>query len=888
MKPLRRVWQRFFGTFSSGRREKELSAELEAHIEMQTEDNVRLGMSLEEARRAALLKFGGVESTKEHYRDQRGLPQLETLAQDVRFAVRALAKHPSFVVVAILSLGIGIGVNATVFTWFKAVYLNPLPGVREARKLITISAAYKGAGAGYSNSYADLLYFRAHSGLFTSLFGHEMQMLALSDGKYAEMTTGGIVSGNYFEVLGAPMALGRSFRSEEDEALDRNPVMVLGYGLWQRRFAGDPNIIGRRLELNRTPFTVIGVAAPGFIGVYGGIRQDYWVPLHMARVLDSEHGDRLAHGSWIQIMGRAKPGVTLAEIQSELDVLSAQIRRDYRKDDREYRAVAYPLHRAQRGYHSGIFQMVQILAVAVAIILLLACLNVANLLIARATDRAREISVRLSLGASRGRIIRQLFTESVVLAALSGAAGLLIAYWTRSVPTMLSGQGFELYLNLGIDWTVIGFLFAVSLGAAVVFGLLPAIETTRLNLVDALKEGAGSVTAGRRRHLWRSSLVVGQVALSMAALVSAALFAQHLLKMLHTDLGFKPHNVLTAETDLFAAGMNESRGHVFYRRAIDQLQALPQVASAAWTTFLPMSGSGGGNRRKMEVQGYSAPDGKPLAVVTDTITPGFLHTLAIPLVAGREFEWSDDKTAAQVVIVNQAFAGLYLKGREPLGAAVRIDGKWRTIVGVHRDYYYRTPIPPPQGPAVFLPMTQDYSTHAIAVVRTKTDPSLVAVPLRQAIQGFDANLPVTAIMTMEENVGYQFIDTKIMTGTLILFGAISAILAAMGLYGVLATFVNQRRREFGVRAAMGATPGDLRGMVLVQSTRLTLIGVAGGLLLSMACAKLLQSAIEDLSTSNPMIYAAGALGVAIMATITTLMPSRTAARLDPIVALRYE
>ena len=888
MKSLRRAWRRILGTFTGGRRDTEMAAEMEAHIDMQTEDNIRLGMSRDEARRSAVLKFGGVESMKERYRDQRGLPHLETLAQDVRFAVRALAKRPSFVVVAILSLGIGIGVNATVFTWFKAVYLNPLPGVREARKLITINAEYKNDGAGYSNSYADLLYFRAHSRLFTSLFGHEIEMLALGDGKYAEMTTGGIVSGNYFDVLGTPMALGRGFRPEEDEALDRNPVLVLGYSLWQRRFAGDSNIIGRRLELNRTPFTVIGVAAPGFIGVYGGIRQDYWVPLHMARALDSEHNDRLANGSWIQIMGRVKPGVTLAAIQSELDVLSAQIRRDYRKDDREYRAVAYPLHRAQRGYHSGIFQMVQILAVAVGIVLLLACLNVANLLIARATDRAREISVRLSLGASRGRIVRQLFTESLVLAALSGAAGLLIAYWTRSVPTMLSGSGYELYLNLGIDWTVIGFLFAVSLAASVVFGLLPAIETTRLNLVDALKEGAGSVTAGRRRHLWRSSLVVGQVALSMAALVCAAFFTQHLVKILRTDLGFKPQNVLTAETDLFAAGVNESRGRVFYRSTIDELQALPQVDSAAWTTFLPMSGSGGGNRRRMEVQGYTPPDGKPLAVVTDTITPGFLRTVGIPLAAGREFAWSDDNTAAPVMIVNQAFVDVYLKGREPLGAAVHVEGKWRAIVGVHRDYYYRTPIPPPQGPAAFLPMAQDYSTHAIVAVRTKTDPSLVAVPLRQVIQGFDANLPVTAMMTMEANVGYQFIDTKIMTGTLILFGAISVILAAIGLYGVLATFVNQRRREFGVRTALGATPGDLRSMVLFQSTRLTLIGVAGGLLLSIACAQLLQSAIEGLSISNPAIYLAGALGVAIMATLSTLVPSRTAARMDPIVALRYE
>ena len=530
--------------------------------------------------------------------------KLETLAQDLRFAGRSLARRPGFVLIVVISLGLGIGVNATLFTWFKAVYLNPLPGVKDARTLVTINAAFRDAD-GMSNSYSDYRHIRDHIPLFDGLFAHELEILSLSDGRSAEMTPGGIVSGNYFQVLGARMALGRGFRPEEDEVLDRNPVIVLGHGLWRRRFGADPGVMGSQLELNRTPFKVIGVSEPGFIGVYGGIRQDFWVPLHMARALDNDRHNRLARGSWLQIMGRPKPGVSLASIQAHLQVLSAQMRAAHRKEEPDYRAVAFPLHRAQRGFHAGLYQMVRVVALASALVLLLACLNVANLLIARATDRSREISLRLSLGASRGRIVRQLFTESLVLAALGGGAGLLLAYWSRAASGLPSVAGLDLFLNLGMDWTVIVFLAMAALASAVAFGLLPAMETTRLNLVESLKEGAHSATSGRRRNLWRSWLVVGQVALSMTALVGAALFARYLLQSVRAERGFKTENLLTAEIDLFAAGIDGSRGRIFYRAAVDQLQALPLVESAAWTTFLPMSGSGGGNRRRMAVQGYT-------------------------------------------------------------------------------------------------------------------------------------------------------------------------------------------------------------------------------------------------------------------------------------------
>jgi predicted permease len=811
---------------------------------------------------------------------------MNTILQDLRFAFRSFARRPSFLLTAVFSLGLGIGLNATVFTWFKAVYLNPLPGVTNARDLATISAAFRD-GNGYSNSYSDFVYFRDHSSLFSGLFAHEMLMLALSDGRSAELTTGGIASGNYFDVLGTRMSLGRGFRSQEDEVLDRNPVIVLSHSLWQRRFSSDRNIVGRQVELNRTPLTVVGVAPPGFIGVYGGIRQDFWVPMHMARALDAKGRNVLAAGSWLQIMGRPKPGVSLSTIQAELDVLASHIRAETRKDHTDYRAQVYPLHRSQRGFHSGLFEMVRILAVAVGLILLLSCLNVANLLIARATDRSREMSVRLSLGASRSRILRQLLTESALLALLGGSVGLVIAFWSRSAPQLLTPGTIELYLNLGVDWTVIAFLFGVSLVAAALFGIVPAIETTRLNLVAGLKEGAASVTSGRRRNVWRSSLVVGQVALSMAALVGAALFAQRLFKIVNADRGFQSQKMLAAQVDLFAAGIDESRGRLFYRSAIDQLQALPQVESAAWTSFLPMSGSGGGNRRAVEVRGYASQDGKPLSVTVDRITPGYLRTLGIPMVKGREFEWSDEKTTMPVLLVNQKFVDEYLKGRDPVGAAVRVGGEWRTVVGVHRNYIYRSPNQPP-GPTIFLPFAQDYSAGAIVVVRTKSDPSLVAIPLRQVVLGFDRNIPVSGMMTMEQNVGYRFAETRVTTGVLTVFGLLALTLAAIGLYGVLATFVNQRRREFGVRSALGATPGELRSLVFMESARLTLIGLGLGLLLSIAFAQVLRSMLEGLNSFHPLVYAAGALGVAMMAIVSTLVPSRSAARMDPMIALRSE
>lgn len=814
------------------------------------------------------------------------IPRGEDVIRDLRFAFQSYRRRPGVFLFTILSLGIGIGLNATVFTWIQAIYFNPLPGVKNARELVTINAAYRDA-SGMSNSYADWLYLRDHNQVFAGLFAHETETLPLSDGRSAEMAEGGVVSSNYFQVLSVRMAAGRAFDPDEDQVVDRNPVLVLSYGLWQRRFGGDSAMVGRQLDLNRVPFTVIGIAPRGFAGVYGGIRQDFWVPIHMTRALDVQHRDHLARGSWLQIMGRPKPGVSNSAIQNELELLSARIRGSYRKSQPDYRAEMFPLHRAQRGYHSSVFEIVRMVAIAVALVLLLVCLNVGNLLLARATDRSREITVRMALGASRRRVLHQLLTESLALAGIGGATGLLIACWSQSLPGLLLGGRTELVLNIGLHWQTIAFLFAVSFIAAIAFGLVPALETLRVDLVEALKTGAGSVTPCRRRNLWRSSLVVVQVALSMISLVGTSLLSAYMFKITHAERGFQTQNVFTAQVGLFGSGVKPPRARLFHRAIIDDLQRLPYVVSAGWTTFLPMSGSGGGVRRSLELPGYAVPEGKPQSVIVDSISPGYLQSLAVPLVEGRGFEWSDDAHALQVAMVNEKFVEVYLKGRNPIGTPVRIGMDWRTIIGVHRNYVYRHP-DAPHRPTVFLPLAQNSSPAPIIVVRTTARPSLVAEPFRQLIHKFDPNIPVARVMTMEQNVSDQFVETKIAARILAFLSLAAILLSAMGLYSVLATFVSQRRREFGIRHAIGASPLDLQRMILRQGLRLAITGAAFGLLFAAVVAVLLQWVFSGLNRFQPLAYGVAAVGTTLTAVVSAWLPSRRAARVDPAVALRQE
>ncbi len=811
---------------------------------------------------------------------------MRDLLLDLKISVRRLLNRPVLLALAVLSTGVGMGAAATVFTWFKAVYLDPIPGVASASRLVTVNGETEDA-AGLSNSYADFKHIQARARSFSGVIAHEHIPVSVVHDSVVEMIPAGIVSGNFFGTLGITPALGRGFLPAEDEVLDRDAVAVISHGLWQRRFGGREDVIGRRIELNRTPFTIVGVASNGFYGVYGGLRQDLWVPLHMIRALDPERRNRLASGSWMQIMARLNDGVALAEARSEVKVLSAAIRSSHRPDQPTYRAELFPLHQAQRGFHSGLFETVRMLAVAVGILLFMACLNMATLLISVGINRSREIAIRQALGAVDSRLLRLFLVESLLLACIGSLTGMVLAYWLRSLPQRFVGDLGEVYLNVSIDWRILLFLTSVTIVCALLFGMLPAMAAKRTNLADAMKAGAQSTTAGPAKGYLRNAMVSAQVALSVMALVCAGLFSIHAAGLMSVDRGFQTAGVVTANVDLFASGLTKDRGEAFYRQSAERIRQSAGVVSAAWTTYLPMSGSGGGNRRKVDGIAATAKSGKPVSVIVDAATPGYLNTMGIPLLNGLDFTWSDSQSSAPVTIVNKAFVDQYLTGVDPIGASIRVDGVSRTIVGVHANYTYRHPLAPSR-PAILLPLSQDYAANATVVVKAAGGSVVSAGLLQSAVQDFDRNIALYRILPLEEHVGYQSSDARAIAGTAVVFGLFCCVLACFGLYSVLALWVSQRRRELGIRLALGATPSNLRTMVFVHSARLVSIGLTIGLMLAGVGALLLRSTLSGIRISEHWVFLAAVAGVGLVAVGATAVPARSATRTDPLPALRSE
>lgn len=814
---------------------------------------------------------------------------MQTVPQDVRYAFRTLARNPGFTLIAVLSLGLGLGVNGAIFTWLKAVYLDPLPGVQSARELATINASFGPGSGGYSNSWDDFVYFRNHSQSFDGMFAHEMLFGNLNYSDTPELIVGGIVSGSYFDVLKTRMTLGRGFLAEEDQTQGTHPVIVFSHGLWQRKFAGKRDILGQQVELNRVPLTVVGVAPEGFAGVYGGLGQEYWVPLAMSRKLMRGNVERLAGGpSWLQIMARLKPGVSLEQAEANVAVLGRQIRELHRKQDKNYEAKTYPLHKAQRGIQSGMLPFLVVLSAAVGVVLLIACLNVANLLLARAGQRSREISVRLSLGADRARLVRQLLTESLALAALGGAAGLLIAVWTaQALPAMVPSFGMKLAFNLALDGWVFGYLLLVTILAGCVFGLLPALETSRLNLVDALKEGALAVTANKRRNTMRQALVAGQVALSLTALVAAGLFTRSMVEKARVKPGFRVDHMLAGSLDTFFTGMNAERSKVFYRELLEKTAAIPGVENVTLATFLPMSGSGGGNTRRLEVEGYAPQAGERMAVVTDGAGPGYFRSMGIEVKEGREFGWEDRDGTALVAMVNETFVRQYFTDGKAVGKRISIGGQWREIAGVYKNYIYRRLEEDPS-PFVMVPFFQDDTSAGLLLVRTTIDPSRALAGVRQTIGQLDRGLPLVNPMTMGENVRNATFEQRALSILLTAFGLLAATLAAVGLYGVMAGFVSQRRREIGIRVAIGASPESVEWMVLRQGLRLAGIGTVIGMAGALAVSRLIASMLYHTSPTDPLTLGGVAAAMLLGAALSSYLPARAASRVDPTVALRWE
>jgi predicted permease len=818
-----------------------------------------------------------------------GDPLMQTLAQDVRFACRLLVKSPGFTAVAVLTLALGIGVNTAIFTWMKALVLEPLPGVPRPGELVMLAGQNRdGTGCCWGTSYPNYLDYQARART-VDILGYEIASVDLTVGGEPERVSGTIVTGNYFDVLGVKAALGRTFQPEEYRTPDTHAVVVISHALWQRRFGSDPDVVGRAVTLNNRPFTIVGVLPQGFRSAMPGIAFDVFVPATLqAAVVPGSDRLHARGAAWLDLIGRLRPGATRDRAQAEMNVISRQIEQEHPGlFTQEGRTLGvYTLTDAPLGVASAAYPVLLSLMAVVGLVLLVACANVANLLLARAAARQREMAVRLAMGARRGQLVRQLLTESLLLAGLAGGLGLLLAHWLgRAALGFLPSTDLTVSLNLDADARVLAFAATVAMATGVVFGLVPALQTSRVDLVTTLK--AERTDAGARRAWLRGALVAAQVALSLVALVTAGLFLRSLWAARALDPGFDTGPALMVSMDLFPNGYTAETGDALYRRILDGAAALPGATGATLVRRPPLSSRGARGTGIDEVEGYTPGPNERMGTLYDTVGPDYFQMMGIPLVRGRGFSTRDDAASTPVVVVNQTMARTYWPGEDPLGRHLQIGDRRLEVVGVARDVKYRS-IDERARLYMYLPVYQRYEPDETLVVRTAGEPTALVEPLRRLVAGLDPNLALFNVRTMAEHVNGALGSRRVAATGAVVFGLLALALAMVGVYGVVSYTVTRRTHEIGVRVALGARPGDVFRMALVHGLRPAAVGAVIGLAAAYAAARLLRGLLYGVSPGDPATFAAVALLLALVAVAAAWVPARRAMRTDPVTALRYE
>jgi predicted permease len=826
---------------------------------------------------------------------------MNTLWQDLRFGARMMIKAPGFTLIAVLSIALGIAVNSAVFTFVNGILLKPMP-VRQPDRLVALYTKEPNSIYPSQFSYPDYLDYRDHNQVFSDLFIHfTTQGLSLKGGEgAAEMVCGEMVTGNYFTGLRLDPALGRLFTPEDDKRPGGHPVAVLSHAFWQRHFAGDPNVVGQIVKLNGHDFTIIGVAKKGFSGTraFGWI-PDVYLPLMMyAQAIPgtdesflSNRGDRS-----FNVNGRLRDGVTIEQARAAMSAFAKQLGADYPQTNANLGVGMIPAGTkvqpavALMGYTSMVTGLMMGL---VGLVLLVACANVANLLLARATGRRREIAVRLALGASRRRLLRQLLTESVTLSTLGGALGLILAIWLSDlfrfgVPKVdFATMDFD--YALGLDYRVLGFTMAVSVLTGVIFGLAPALQSSRPDLVPALKGEMSDASVGRRRPNLRNLLVVTQVALSLMLLVGAGLLVKSLRNAQTMNPGFRTDHLLMASVNVGLHGYDEARGRRFYKQLGERLQSLPGVTRASFAGPLPLDQYNYGANVTIEGRVPKTANER-LGVGFSIVGHNYFETMNTPIVQGRAFTERDNENAPRVVIVNETMARRYWPGQNPIGKRLRLGGgqsQWLEVAGVAQDGKYITLGEPPTD-YFFLPFWQNYDGRMTLIAHTKGDTESVIASIRREVKALDEQLPVYGVRDAPEFLDIILSGPKSIAATVSGFGLLALLLAAVGLYGVMSYAVAERTREIGVRVALGAEPRDLRLMVLRQGLRLSLGGAALGMAGAFGLARLLRSLLYDVSATDPLTFGAVALSLIVVALLACWIPARRAMKVDPMVALRCE
>ena len=819
---------------------------------------------------------------------------MQTIVQDVRYAFRSLLGNPGFAGVAVLMLALGIGANSTIFSWVNSVLLDPLPGTARTSELVQLTYLYRG-DVMPTVSYPDYQDISSAATTVTGITGYDDLAVGVVVDREAERAWAQIVTSNFFDVLSAPISFGRGF-SPDDEKPGTAPAVVLSDAYWRRRFNTDPAVIGRQIKINTQPFTIVGIAARGFHGGVSGLSYDMWLPIGTQPMV-MPGGNRLdVRGSrWLAIIGRMAPGASRDQVRDELDSIIAGMRDKWGSQGRyiDHRAGVFAMDNAPDGGIAVLRPVLLILTAVAAVVLLITCANLAGLLLARASARQKEIAIRLSMGAGRWRIVQQLLIEGTVLATLGGVAALVALRWTAGLLIGFAPPSeLPIYLHVAVDSTVVWFTAAVAFATVLLFALAPAAQAAPADVATTLRD-SGSAARAFGRHRLRRALVAAQVALSISLLVGAGLCLRSLDQATRMTPGFRADGVVVGWLDLFSAGYTPEEGRRHYARMLERVRALPGVESATLSRRIPL-GFVGGSFSDVTVEGHAASDRDPQGVAFNYVGPDYAATLGIPMVAGRDLSRDDVAATPRVAVVSESMARIFWQDRDPVGGRFMFgrprrdqEPQWITVVGVSKDIKQRSLTERPQ-PNLVLPILQFYSSTAVLNVRTAIGVETMGSQLQQVMRELDPSVPFYNVSLLSDHTKAATFQQKLAGDLLVVFGVLALALAGIGSYGVLSYLVGLRRREIGIRLAVGATRGDVFRLIAGGGARLIGLGLAIGLLLSIAVGIGLQSLLIGIEPTDPVTYA-GVIGIlTLVAAAACLVPARRAASLDPATTLREE
>ena len=891
MKFIRVLSSRFAGLFRRSARDSDFAAEMDSHLQFHIDENLARGMDAAEARRHALIKLGGVAQTTQHYRARRGLPFFEALAQDLRYALRTFVRNPAFFLFAVAVLALGIGANTAIFTVAYNVLLRPLP-YRDAGRVVMVWEDASAYGFPQDTpSPGNFASWKSQNNVFTDMAALRGRGFDLTGHGNPEQFDGVAMTANTFALLGAKPMLGRNILPEEDKP-GANHVVILSHAVWMANFGGDPQIIGKQIWLNNAQCTITGVMPPGFL--FPDRETQLWMPIGFSAEDLADHGSH-----YLNVVARLKPGVSLAAANADLSIIAKRLQQQFPNSNAKVGAYGAPLRSMLTGpAHNAAL----ILLVAVAFVLLIACANVANLLLARAAGRQKEVAMRMALGAGRSRIIRQLLTESILLSVVAGGAGLLLAIWAAPFLAHLIPDTLAPIAGSGVNLEILAFLFAVSILTGVLFGLAPALRISRLDLAVAMKQGGARTGSGTSGTRTRDILVIAEVALALVLFSGATLMVRSFMNVRDLDPGFRPAHVLALRTHLpFPKYDNISLRNAFYKQVLDRINNLPGVTAAGCTSWLPLTNWGGATRILIEGQPKPLP-GQAMIPNTRMISSKYIQAMGMKLIAGRSFDDRDAAGTPFVALINQTAAKKFWPGRDPVGTRFRSDDDpntpsgsaaansqpWITIVGVIGDVRQAGLDQPPR-PEIYLPYGQhDFFAPDYIAVRTSGDPMSVASAARQQIWAVDKDQPVTDVMPLRQMLSDYLAPRELQSSLLGGFAGFALLLAALGIYAVLAFSVAQRTQEIGVRVALGAQRRDILRNILAQGLKLAGIGVVIGVIGALALSQLLSTFLFGVTATDPLTLAGAVAVLLLVAAGACYIPARRAMRVDPMVALRYE